>query len=171
LYEGYLLYPYRASAVKNQQQSNVGVTPPQVTGDAAMMRTACFVEGEDPYFDIRMRFPYVIAREVQALRPSRRGVGPVQYEQIPSLAVAGRVYRTWQEACERKVVVDGLPVIELCGAPTASLSLSSQVRRPRHRTMSPVVRSADFLRRQELMQGEKETLTFQLAVRRSWLRQ
>jgi hypothetical protein len=53
LYEGYLLYPYRASAVKNQQRFNFGVLYPrvycelQVGSDAWEMRTECLVLGND----------------------------------------------------------------------------------------------------------------------------
>jgi hypothetical protein len=51
LYEGYLLYPYRRSAVKNRQRFNFGVLyPPQYCdlqsgSDASEMRTECLVEG------------------------------------------------------------------------------------------------------------------------------
>ncbi len=40
LYEGYLLYPYRASAVKNQRRWNFGTIAP---GES--METQCLVEG------------------------------------------------------------------------------------------------------------------------------
>jgi hypothetical protein len=48
LYEGYLLYPYRRSAVKNQQRFNVGVLyPPRFCEglDSAEMRTECLATG------------------------------------------------------------------------------------------------------------------------------
>ena len=35
LYEGYMLYPYRPSAVKNQQRFNFGVLYPQAFSEAA----------------------------------------------------------------------------------------------------------------------------------------
>src|ERR1700735_4931428 len=47
LYEGYLLYPYRASAIKNQQRWNFGVLYPreyaekQSGADAWKMQTEC----------------------------------------------------------------------------------------------------------------------------------
>src|ERR1700729_1950461 len=40
LYEGYLLYPYRASAVKNRQRWNFGVVAPQES-----METQCLALG------------------------------------------------------------------------------------------------------------------------------
>jgi hypothetical protein len=51
LYEGYLLYPYRASAVKNRQRFNFGVLYPRVYcdlqsgSDAWEMRTECLMLG------------------------------------------------------------------------------------------------------------------------------
>jgi len=45
LYEGYMLYPYRASAVKNQQRFNFGVLYPREYGEAWEMTTECLVHG------------------------------------------------------------------------------------------------------------------------------
>src|SRR5271170_4797876 len=52
LYEGYLLYPYRASAVKNQQRWNFGVLCPlayseaQQGSDAWSMQTECLLQAD-----------------------------------------------------------------------------------------------------------------------------
>ena len=73
LYEGYLLYPYRASAVKNRQRFNFGVLLPpayaqaQKGNDAWKMRTECLVEGDNPRFDMRVRFLQIIVREAGRL--------------------------------------------------------------------------------------------------------
>jgi len=63
LYEGYLLYPYRHSAVKNQQRFNFGVLYPreycelQSGSDAWEMRTECLVEGSgSTTVEIKIRF-------------------------------------------------------------------------------------------------------------------
>ena len=51
LYEGYMLYPYRPSSVKNQQRWNFGVVYPQAYSEAqggeeaCSMRTECLVSG------------------------------------------------------------------------------------------------------------------------------
>ncbi|MEP6537970.1 MAG: hypothetical protein ABJF23_21710 [Bryobacteraceae bacterium] len=63
LYEGYLLYPYRASAVKNQHRFNFGVLYPRAHceqnpgSDAWEMRTECLVHG-GPHaaVEIKIRF-------------------------------------------------------------------------------------------------------------------
>ena len=50
LYEGYMLYPYRPSSVKNQQRWNFGVLCPQSYceqqqgAEAWMMQTQCLVK-------------------------------------------------------------------------------------------------------------------------------
>ena len=52
LYEGYMLYPYRPSSVKNQQRWNFGVLYPQAYSEAqggteaCSMRTECLVRGQ-----------------------------------------------------------------------------------------------------------------------------
>lgn len=62
LYEGYLLYPYRHSAVKNRQRWNFGVLYPRAyveeTGsDAWMMQTECLLRADDEAEpNIRVRF-------------------------------------------------------------------------------------------------------------------
>jgi hypothetical protein len=63
LYEGYLLYPYRASAVKNQQRFNFGVLYPreycalQSGAEAWEMKSECLVFGSrSTAFQVRVRF-------------------------------------------------------------------------------------------------------------------
>jgi hypothetical protein len=63
LYEGYLLYPYRASALKNQQRWNFGVLYPrayaeqQSGADAWRNRTECLVRASsDAKLSVRVRF-------------------------------------------------------------------------------------------------------------------
>jgi hypothetical protein len=63
LYEGYLLYPYRASAIKNQQRWNFGVLYPreyaekQSGADAWTMQTECLVTATSrAALEVRIRF-------------------------------------------------------------------------------------------------------------------
>jgi hypothetical protein len=69
LYEGYVLYPYRASAIKNKKRWMFGgLYPPawsaaQNGTDAAFMQTECLVAGDDATcVDIEMRFLHLLAR-------------------------------------------------------------------------------------------------------------
>lgn len=57
LYEGYLLYPYRSSAVKNRQRFNFGVLYPRGYGEASEMKTECLATGGDAAtLEVRIRF-------------------------------------------------------------------------------------------------------------------
>jgi hypothetical protein len=56
LYEGYLLYPYRASSVKNQQRFNFGVLYPPGY-DTSLMQTECLVQSDSAAtIDIKIRY-------------------------------------------------------------------------------------------------------------------
>jgi hypothetical protein len=70
LYEGYLLYPYRSSAVKNQQRFNFGVLYPREHcernpgSDAWEMQTECLVHGSAATtIEIKTRFLQLVARD------------------------------------------------------------------------------------------------------------
>ncbi len=59
LFEGYLLYPYRSSAIKNKQRWNFGVVHP---GES--MQTEClFQAGADTTLRIRVRFLHLIGEQ------------------------------------------------------------------------------------------------------------
>ena len=71
LYEGYILYPYRPSAVKNQQRWNFGaLCPPayrQAQGEteSCHMQTECLVSGDGrATLDVKVRFLHLMEREV-----------------------------------------------------------------------------------------------------------
>jgi hypothetical protein len=63
LYEGYMLYPYRPSSVKNQQRWNFGVLYPQTSSgvqgaeEACSMRTECLICGNPGVvLQVKLRF-------------------------------------------------------------------------------------------------------------------
>ena len=72
LYEGYVLYPYRASAAKNQVRWQFGVLAPRGYaegggGERWANRTECLVEhGDEARLDLRLRFLQVQARTIEA---------------------------------------------------------------------------------------------------------
>jgi hypothetical protein len=73
LYEGYLLYPYRASAVKNRLRFNFGVVYPrahaegQSGNDAWTMQTQCLVAGSPTSaLEICVRFLRAVDRVAEA---------------------------------------------------------------------------------------------------------
>ncbi len=96
LYEGYMLYPYRPSSVKNRQRFNFGVLYPrayseaQAGSDAWSNQTECLVEGSSlTAIEIKVRFLKLVAR----LTESHASNGN------------GEACGSWQEAIECDVAV------------------------------------------------------------------
>ncbi|MBM9510246.1 hypothetical protein [Actinacidiphila acididurans] len=106
LYEGYLLWPYRRSALKNTKRWTFGgVFPPACAaplGEPGTMTTQVLYEGDDRDLTVRVRFLHVVDRTV--LRD-----GPGGPEPVAELTVDGRTYVSWQEATERETVLAGGP--------------------------------------------------------------
>jgi hypothetical protein len=119
LYEGYILYPYRASAIKNRQRFNFGVLMPsewaakQQSGETGRLQTESVIEGESPRIDVRVRFLQLISREVGRARPDERQ----KYEIVPQLEVDGEIHQSWEEAVEREIVATDLELAKLSAAP------------------------------------------------------
>ena len=115
LYEGYMLYPYRPSSVKNQQRWNFGVLCPrsyseaQNGSEAWTMQTECLVEGSfRTGLKVRVRFLQLVARSVGELSTPVNKWPPgetPEFRLVDKLAVNDRVYQPWQEAVEREVSV------------------------------------------------------------------
>jgi hydrogenase maturation protease len=136
LYEGYILYPYRASAVKNRQRFNFGALYPaahcrtQSGADADTMQIECLVsadEGADVTVEARVRFLQLQSRDVfrrvsppgdapDSDDPAAGAADPAadsNYELVDSLVIAGHIHQTWQEAVERDIVASGLSLADL----------------------------------------------------------
>ena len=114
LYEGYMLYPYRPSSVKNRQRWNFGVLCPrsycelQQGSEAWTMQTECLIKATpSTRFIAKMRFLQIVRRSVGKLRTvgqeEPEGVEP-EFDPVDLLEVAGRVYQSWEEAVEREHV-------------------------------------------------------------------
>src|SRR5271168_2191415 len=74
LYEGYMLYPYRPSSVKNQQRWNFGVLCPrsycewQQGSEAWTMQTDCLVKTDSSTrLTVKIRFLQIVRRSVGKL--------------------------------------------------------------------------------------------------------
>jgi hypothetical protein len=125
LYEGYILYPYRSSSVKNQQRWNFGaLCPPayseaQNGTEACSMRTELLVIAADEQatLDVKARFLHLVAREVGQLRTPLpelpEGAVAPDYQRVAAMEVGGQIYQSWQEAVEREVNLTGLNLTEL----------------------------------------------------------
>jgi len=131
LYEGYLLYPYRATAVKNRLRWNFGVVAPQMhslakgSSETWSMKTECLVLAEpEATLEIKARFLHLMTREVGTLSDKatttgsdpETGVDP-RFQVVDSLEVGGELFQTWQEAVEREVITPSLSVDKLLGQP------------------------------------------------------
>jgi hypothetical protein len=127
LYEGYMLYPYRPSAVKNRQRWNFGVVYPksyseiQTGSDSWFMQTQCLVRGdESAAVNVKVRFLQAISRQMGKLpAPISEfdGNSKPPIEVVDSLSVGNRVLQSWQEAVERDVTPPSLPLKELLDGP------------------------------------------------------
>ena len=98
LYEGYLLYPYRQSALKNQQRWNFGVLYPpawaakQTGSDRSFFQMECLARcGARATLDVSVRFLQLMACDSGG--------------------------REWQEGVEQRESADSLSVSELAARP------------------------------------------------------
>ena len=102
LYEGYVLYPYRASARKNQVRWQFGVLAPRRWSEAggcesSWMQTECLVEpGERPHVVGRVRCLQLQRRTVQ----ERTGEA---YSPVASLEAEGEIWTSWDEGADREI--------------------------------------------------------------------
>lgn len=117
LYEGYLLWPYRRSALKNQQRWTFGGVYPRPYSEARgddpwLTRTEFLLEQATPgsTVDIRVRFLHVVRRDVA--RPDGPG-----WQRFDELTVAGTRYLSWEESAEREVAATGLDLQSLVDTP------------------------------------------------------
>ncbi len=112
LYEGYVLWPYRRSAMKNQRRWTFGGVFPEAHSarhpdDAPLMQAQCLLEGGgDAALEVRVRFLHVVAR--QALRE-----GPHRLEPVEELVAGGERHLSWDEAAERELWSGELLVADL----------------------------------------------------------
>ena len=113
LYEGYVLYPYRATARKNQVRWQFGILGPvgaaaAGVGEDATMRVECLLEtSPDTTVDVRLRFLQVQARTVE------EAVDESSFAPVPELSVGTASWLPWEEAVEREANLPDLVLAEL----------------------------------------------------------
>jgi hydrogenase maturation protease len=115
LYEGYMLYPYRPSAVKNRQRFNFGVVYPRAYSerhggtDAWTMQTECLVQGnKETQCSVRVRFLRMVDRSVARLRTPASDLSLMteqDIEKVERLEFEDQVLHGWQEAAEETIEV------------------------------------------------------------------
>ncbi len=123
LYEGYILYPYRPSAIKNRQRWTFGGVFPRAWaetegGDPWHMQTQCLLRGDAAAaVEVRVRFLQIVVREVYKLDPpgDAAAMRDSAGEKVAALEFAGTRLLPWEEAIEREIVVPELPLADLRG--------------------------------------------------------
>ena len=100
LYEGYMLYPYRASSVKNRQRFNWGTLVPRSYSEAQRGTEACEMQTEvlvrgngETAITGKIRFLHLTSREIWKAADN-------MFEMVESMDVGGRLYQSWDEAIE-----------------------------------------------------------------------
>jgi hypothetical protein len=125
LYEGYVLYPYRPTSIKNQRRWTFGgVYPPGCSAaGSAYMETQCLVTGgANTRLVAHLRFLHPQARQICCLA-RRLDAWPLEGEPplrpVASLQCGGRSYFTWDESreCEVRVPAATLRELTLGAAP------------------------------------------------------
>ncbi|MFF7939117.1 hypothetical protein ACFZC5_05365 [Nocardia gamkensis] len=105
LYEGYLLYPYRADARKNQSRWQFGVLGPRGAaaaglGEEQALSAQCLVApGEHPEITLTVRF----------LQLQRRQVMDAGGASVAEWSDGKRSWLSWDEAVEQEVVIGPVP--------------------------------------------------------------
>lgn len=110
LYEGYLLYPYRHSAIKNRTRWTLGVVYPKEYSEANgsiepwFMQTECLVTGSlDTRLDMYVRFLHVLVAHPKGSTYKAEGWSPA----------SSLVGDSWEEGMEREISATGLALHEL----------------------------------------------------------
>lgn len=116
LYEGYILWPYRRSALKNRRRWTFGCVFPEGFSrsghddDASLTRTECILEthdGEGIELNVVARFLHVVDRRIVRVTDD----GAERF--VDTLTVQGVTHSSWQEAFEREIVAPAIAITDL----------------------------------------------------------
>lgn len=107
LLEGYVLYPYRATAVKNRYRWAFGVLAPEAWseqggGDPSRMQVEALIEGRPGEVRIRghLRFLQIEDRRIERCGPDG------ELAEVESLEVGGELHLPWEEGRIREVAFE-----------------------------------------------------------------
>jgi hydrogenase maturation protease len=124
LYEGHILYPYRASAKKNRRRFTLGRVYPEACDIAengvkpCLMQTQCLVEAPpSATLAVTVRFLHPMERDIGALAAPLRKLpapdNPDFFHVVPELEIEGTHYPSRQEAVERAIRTPALTLSAL----------------------------------------------------------
>jgi hypothetical protein len=144
LYEGYLLYPYRASSKKNQMRWQFGVLMPRPHATRAsdaetwFSQTECLFEPRDPTA-VRITFRCL---QLQA-RVVEKAVG-AGFEPVDSLECGDETHVTWDEAVEQEVEIrvplDGMAADQVTPLELPEAFSTEEIRDPTGQIAGRIVR-------------------------------
>ncbi len=116
LYEGYVLYPYRASSRKNQARFQWGVLTPRGFSEAEgserwSTRTECMAEpGTGAVLSVRVRCLQAQRRRCERRTDFSARPTDASFEPVDALDVDGVVHVGWDEAVEQVVDIPACPL-------------------------------------------------------------
>ncbi|OBA92462.1 hypothetical protein A5642_09470 [Mycolicibacterium mucogenicum] len=165
LYEGYLLYPYRATSGKNQSRWQFGVLGPQQAAELGLgeddtLSAQLLVDpGPDPALTIVVRFLQLQHRAAE--RDTLSG-----FEPVSELTAAGGTWLTWDEAVECELPFGPFSESELAAPQTLPIVIAGG-RDVEHIEGGRVVRTRAELRAELTVRSEADDdlLRISLAVR------
>jgi hypothetical protein len=139
LYEGYVLWPYRRSALKNTQRWTFGGVYPRAHAEARAagddpwtMQTECLVEGpEAARVSVTLRFLHVMWRQVVDAAGGA----------VDALTVGDARHLTWEEAREREVLLGAVALAELAGGRRVPIAIAGGEEREPLGAAGAIVRS------------------------------
>jgi hypothetical protein len=177
LYEGYVLYPYRATSAKNRRERfSFGRVYPeaysrdQKGAESFAMQTECLVRltSDAPQITIQVRFLHPLAREIGVFEPPLASFpkeAEPHFKVVPELRTGDKLFQAWHEAVERKVSVP--PLVALGDYPSSG---DFAFRFPAWRELEPIRESSLTVgiisRRQQSLEGRIETT---LELLQPWL--
>jgi hypothetical protein len=167
LYEGYILYPYRASAKKNRQRFTFGRVYPEAYSafqhgaEPCLMQTQCLMEGPPSAgVEVTIRFLHPMARDIGAVAAPLPELpapdNPDFFHIVSELEIDGQLHQSWQEAVERTVRLSA-PSLSDLGKQAQQVSFSF----PATRAIEPIYDhrkqiAGVIVRRQEGVEGVVE---------------
>jgi hypothetical protein len=126
LYEGYLLYPYRASSSKNQVRWQFGVLGPhgaveEMVGEDPTIYIECLFrpDSDAAALDIQLRFLQTQWRIPERCVDAATGL----FEPVEQLRVGSTDWIAWHEAVEQEISVVGLSVEGVIGGQQVDIAL------------------------------------------------
>lgn len=171
LYEGYILYPYRPSALKNRQRWNFGGLCPQSYSEAQkgserwQCQTQCLALGGDrTVIHSKLRFLHLINRQLAEIRRPVSDIGECSESNlrfVDTLEVNNRLFQSWDEAAECEIELPSA----LLGEDAAPVEFAFQL--PASRIVEPLREAngniaASFVRTRNELHGAARLTANQL---------